>query len=67
VLEERGGVLTGRYRGLQCVGEEKARRVRAHYDLSRYGRVHAYGDTPEDHALLALAHCRSYRWRAQAG
>lgn len=62
-LEHRSGVLTGRYQGRQCVLEEKARRVRAAYDLSRYGRIYAYGDTKEDLGLLALAHERYYRWQ----
>jgi len=61
-LEVERGVLTGRYRGAQCVGEEKARRVREAYDLSRFARVYAYGDTREDLDLLALADERYYRW-----
>lgn len=60
-LEHRDGRLTGRYRGAQCVLGEKARRVRERYDLDRYARIHAYGDTPEDRDLLALAHERHYR------
>ncbi|MDI9238147.1 HAD family hydrolase [Lysobacter sp. LF1] len=62
-LEMRDGVATGRYHGAQCVGEEKARRVRAQYDLSDHPVIHAYGDTPEDRELLALAHRRWYRWQ----
>lgn len=65
-LESRDGRMTGRYRGAQCVGEEKARRIRERYDLSRYARIHAYGDTHEDHAMLGLAHEAWYRgqpWR----
>lgn len=54
-LESVGGRLTGRYAGAQCVGEEKARRVREQYVLSDFDAVHAYGDTPEDAELLALA------------
>ena len=64
-LEHRDGRLTGRYQGAQCVGEEKARRVRATYDLAHYGRVYAYGDTHEDLALLDLAHHRFYRGQEQ--
>lgn len=64
-LEHRGGRLTGRYLGAQCVGAEKARRVRAAYDLAGYERVYAYGDTHEDEALLELAHHRFYRGREQ--
>jgi HAD superfamily hydrolase (TIGR01490 family) len=65
-LEVRDGALTGRYAGAQCVRAEKARRVRERYDLAAFEHVHAYGDTPEDHALLALAHTRTYRWQPQA-
>jgi phosphoserine phosphatase len=43
------------------VGEEKARRVREQYALSSFDAVHAYGDTPEDAALLALADERWFR------
>lgn len=64
-LEHRHGRLTGRYLGAQCVGEEKARRVRTRYELSRYERVYAYGDTHEDLALLDMAHHRFYRGEPQ--
>jgi phosphatidylglycerophosphatase C len=61
-LEERQGVLTGRYRGGDCSGSEKARRVRERYDLESFGVVYAYGDTAEDEGMLALASERFYRW-----
>lgn len=61
-LEQRGGLLTGRYRGRQCVRGEKARRVLDTYPPGNYARVHAYGDTSEDRELLAMAHERHYRW-----
>jgi phosphatidylglycerophosphatase C len=60
-LEARSGTLTGRYSGADCSGPEKARRVRARYDLARYATIYAYGDTPEDAELLALAHQRFFR------
>jgi HAD superfamily hydrolase (TIGR01490 family) len=63
-LEVERGVLTGRYRGAQCVKQEKPRRVRQAYDLEAYPTIYAYGDTPEDYELLALAHERYFRWRA---
>ncbi len=65
-LEARGGVLTGRYLGGDCTGPEKARRVRAAYDLARYSSIYAYGDTTEDAELLELATRRYYRWRELA-
>ncbi len=67
-LEQRGGRLTGRYLGRQCVGQEKARLVQENFPPTAYGRIFAYGDTPEDRELLALAHEPYYRWqRASVG
>ncbi|SDD40982.1 HAD family hydrolase [Aquimonas voraii] len=62
-LETVDGRCTGVFAGAQCVGAEKARRVRGHIDLAAYAEVHAYGDTPEDAELLALADHRHYRGR----
>jgi phosphatidylglycerophosphatase C len=59
-LEARGGVHTGFFRGGDCSGEEKARRVRARYALDEFENIHAYGDTREDHALLRLANKRYF-------
>ncbi|WP_334177304.1 HAD-IB family hydrolase [Pseudoxanthomonas sp.] len=65
VLAERNGRITG-YAGAQCVGEEKVRRIRALCDPQAYAAIHAYGDTREDDAMLAMAHHRTYRGRAVA-
>lgn len=62
-LEERDGRLTGRYLGGDCVADEKVRRIRERYDLSRYSLIYAYGDTAEDRQMLELAHKRYYRWK----
>ncbi len=60
-LEVADGTLTGRYDGAQCVREEKPRRVRERYALGDFDAVYAYGDTPEDFALLEIADYRRYR------
>jgi HAD superfamily hydrolase (TIGR01490 family) len=62
-LASSGGVLTGRYLGGDCTGDEKARRVRARFDLEKYPVVYAYGDSHEDLPLLRLAHKPYFRWR----
>ncbi len=62
-LESDGARLTGRYRGAQCVGIEKVRRVRERYDLDAFGTVYAYGDTHEDEEMLALADRKYFRWQ----
>lgn len=59
-LESRDGRLTGRYVDGDC-GPRKAEHIRQRYDLSRFQRIHAYGDSSEDRPMLALAHDRWYR------
>ena len=62
-LEERDGMLTGNCVGGDCSGDEKVRRVLAQYSLSQYEAIYAYGDTPDDQPLLALATHKYYRWQ----
>jgi HAD superfamily hydrolase (TIGR01490 family) len=61
-LEAQNGRLTGRYLESDC-GADKVRRIRGHYDLSRYRAIYAYGDSREDRGMLALAQQRWYRGR----
>lgn len=60
-LETIDGRLTGNYVDGDCTGLAKAERVKSHLELSDYGTIFAYGDTAEDHALLALADRKFYR------
>ena len=62
-LEERRGLLSGRYLGGECTGAEKAARIRRRYNLGQYREIYAYGDTAEDREMLALANRRYYRWK----
>ena len=66
-LETRHGVLTGKYRGGDCVGAEKARRVLDAYDIRTFDTIYAYGDTTEDADMLDLAHHRFFRWQEMSG
>ena len=66
-LEVRNGVLTGRYRGEQCVRSEKARWVASRFPVASFAEVYAYGDTVEDRELLALASRKFYRGREVSG
>jgi phosphatidylglycerophosphatase C len=65
-LEIVDGYLTGAYRGLQCVGAEKSRRVREACRLENFAMVYAYGDTKEDLDMLSLANRKYYRWQELA-
>ena len=62
-LEHSDSVLTGRYRGLECIGKEKSRRIREAYGLEGYSTVYAYGDSKDDNEMLQLADKRYFQWR----
>lgn len=52
---DQNGCLTGRLAGKNCMGEEKVRRIREHYNLTAHPEVYAYGDTAGDLPMLDLA------------
>jgi HAD superfamily hydrolase (TIGR01490 family) len=58
VLENR---LTGRLDGPNCYGTEKLRRFLARYPDRASYRLHAYGDSRGDEALLVASDHRYYR------
>jgi phosphatidylglycerophosphatase C len=62
-LEVQQGRITGRFSTRNCSGQEKVRRIKERYDLSRFDRIYAYGDNPADRPMLKLAHEKYYRWR----
>ena len=53
-LEIVDGVITGRFAGLNCRAEEKVARIDAWLD-GREVELHAYGNSPDDAAMLARA------------
>ena len=53
--------ITGRIEGLNCHGEEKVRRIKTQFDLNEYASIYAYGDTPGDRYMLALANYKFYK------
>lgn len=65
-LEVVDGRCSGRYRGSQCVGAEKPRRVLQQYDPGDFDCVYAYGDTSEDLDLLDIADRRYFKWQEVA-
>ena len=60
-LEERDGRFSGRYDGPNCHGVEKVRRIREYFDVESFIKVYAYGDTPGDKPMLAMAHEAFYK------
>ena len=53
-LETDGGRLTGRFVGKNCHGAEKARRIKAEFNLENFTDTYAYGDSSGDREMLAL-------------
>ncbi|EXW35564.1 HAD-supersubfamily IB, PSPase-like domain protein, partial [Acinetobacter baumannii 44857_9] len=46
-----------------CGYLEKVNRIKNKYDLTQYTIIYAYGDTPNDYAMLELAHRKYYKWQ----
>lgn len=60
-LEREGACFTGRLATPNCKGGEKVRRIQAHWEHTAVAYIHAYGDTPGDKPMLALAAHAHYK------
>jgi len=60
-LETMDGTYTGKLSTPNCKGAEKVRRIHAAFGQLRDAQVYAYGDTPSDKPMLALAGKPSYK------
>ena len=54
-LEVKNGLITGRIEGKNNHGEQKVINIRELWNLNEYGEIYAYGDSPGDKPMLALA------------
>lgn len=54
-LEVIDGVVSGKYQGLNCHGNEKVDRIHKVFDLDKYDDIYAYGDSSGDLSMLRLA------------
>lgn len=61
-LEIKRGLITGKFATPNCYGEEKARRIKAKYDLQDYQEIYAYGDSKGDREMLELARYRFFKY-----
>ncbi|RYV01723.1 HAD-IB family hydrolase [Shewanella sp. OPT22] len=62
-LEVKNGALTGHYLGADCSRHEKVNRINALLNVSDFNTIYAYGDTLEDHEMLAIADKKYFQWR----
>ncbi len=60
-MEVENGKITGNLSGPNCYGSEKVKRLRKHLQISDYDEIYAYGDSPGDKEMLAIAHHPNYR------
>lgn len=63
-LEVKDKKLSGRFSTPNCYGIEKARRIKAKYNLDDFDKIYAYGDSRGDREMLDLAsnECRFYKF-----
>ena len=61
-LAKEAQIYTGKYQQGDCSHSQKAKRLQSAINLKQYREIYAYGDTPEDKALLKLATIPVYQW-----
>jgi HAD superfamily hydrolase (TIGR01490 family) len=62
-LHVKNGILTGKFLTPNCHGIEKVIRITDIFDLSKYSKIFAYGDSKGDKEMLQIADVRIYRWK----
>lgn len=60
-LEVRDEKVTGNYKGKNCKGKEKSKRIKEELELGHFEKIYAYGDTKDDEPMLNLADEKFYR------
>jgi HAD superfamily hydrolase (TIGR01490 family) len=60
-LDKSDGMITGRLQGDNCHGAEKVARLKTYLNLNDYHCIYAYGDSPGDKEMLALADEAHYK------
>ncbi|HYE54630.1 MAG TPA: HAD-IB family hydrolase [Chitinophagaceae bacterium] len=60
-VQVRDGMITGKFDGKNCHGEEKVCRIKDAYDLSAYDEIYCYGDTKGDVPMLKLGTISFYK------
>jgi HAD superfamily hydrolase (TIGR01490 family) len=61
IVDSKEGIVTGRLKGLNCIGEEKVRRLGEIFGEKDTYTLYAYGDSDGDKEMLALADHPFYR------
>ena len=54
--------ITGKIKGKNCYGKEKVERVKEVFDLNKFDKIYAYGDSKGDIEMLNIADVRFMKW-----
>lgn len=54
-IEKIDGFITGEILGKNCYGAEKVKRIKQNFDLKKYDKIIAYGDSRGDKEMLEFA------------
>jgi len=49
------GKVSGRFLGRNCHGQEKADKIKESFDLKKFDKIYAYGDSSGDRQMLELS------------
>ncbi len=60
-IEVKDGKITGNLLGQRCYGAEKVNRIRKFYDLQKFSKIYAYGDSKGDLEMLEIADYKFYK------
>lgn len=60
-IQKLGGIITGEIEGKNCYGKEKVNRVKRAYDVSKFEKIIAYGDSRGDKEMLEFADEAHYK------
>lgn len=61
-LEVVNGKLTGKFSTPNCNGQEKVRRIKEKYNLSKYDEIHVFGNSKGDLPMLELGTHKYYKF-----
>lgn len=61
--DTNGDKLTGKIKGKNCHASEKVRRINEKYNLHKFDKIYAYGDSKADLEMLNLADIKYLKWK----
>lgn len=60
-IKKTNGIITGEIDGKNCYGDQKVKRIKEKYNLKKFNKIIAYGDSRGDKEMLEFADESYYR------